>query len=134
MACRSAAGPLICDPSARTPAASSGAPSGPASRQFPTESKFSSANPGGSITLWQVAHVGLARCNSNGARTVLAARGVAFVLSSSEGTLGGAGGGGVLRKVLRTYLPRKTGEVLVATEVIDRILPCPSSPRRLGSV
>ena len=39
----------------------------------------------------------------------------------------------MFRKVLSTYLPRYTGDVLVATEVMARMLPCPSRPRRLGS-
>src|SRR6266567_1233663 len=109
MASRSATGPLTCDPSA-------------------------SANPGGSITRWQPAQGWFFRCNSSCARTVFAAAGASLLLSSSVGTFGGAGGGGVLRKVVSTYFPRNTGEVLVATEVIDRTLPCPSRPRRLGSV
>ena len=33
-------------------------------RQAPTASKFSSAKPSGSITLWQRAHAGFARCSS----------------------------------------------------------------------
>src|SRR6516165_3771724 len=134
MASRSSFGPLTFDPSASTPAVSSGAPSAPVLRHFPTESKFSSANPGGSITRWHPAQTALLRCNSNCARTVFGTFAAALLLSSSVGTFGGAGGGGVLRNVLSTYFPRKTGEVLVATEVMDRTLPCPSRPRRLGSV
>ncbi len=134
MACRSATGPLTCDPSASVPATSSGAPSAPVSRHCPTELKFSSAKPAGSITRWQPAQGWFLRCNSNCARTVFAAVDAPLLLSSSEGTFGGGGGGGVFRKVLSTYFPRKTGEVLVATEVIARMLPCPSRPRRLGSV
>src|SRR5580704_13557418 len=134
IASRSATGPLTCDPSASVPATSSGAPSGSLSRHCPTELKFSSANPGGSITRWQPAQGWLVRCNSSCARTVFGTVGAPLLLSSSVGTFGGGAGGGVLRKVLRTYFPRKTGEVLVATEVIDRMLPCPSKPRRLGSV
>src|SRR5580704_4491887 len=134
MASRNAAGPLTLVPSASIPATSSGAPSGPVSRQFPTESKFSSAKPGGSITRWHPAQGWLVRCNSSCARTVFAAAGAPLLLSSSVGTFGGGGDGGVLRKVLSTYFPRNTGEVLVATEVMERMLPCPSRPRRLGSV
>src|ERR1700674_499395 len=104
------------------------------SRQFPTESKFSSAKPGGSITRWQPAQGWFVRCSSNCARTVFGTAPAPLLLSSSDGTFGGGGEGGVLRKVLSTYFPRNTGEVLVATEVIARMLPCPSSPRRVGSV
>src|SRR5579863_3731810 len=133
MACRSAAGPLTLVPSASVPDVSSAAPSAPALRHFPTESKFSSAKPTGSITRWQDAQAGLLRCNSNCARTVFGTAAVPLLLSSSVGTFGGGGVGGVLRKVLSTYFPRNTGEVLVATEVIARTLPCPSRPRRFGS-
>ena len=86
------------------------------------------------MTRWQAAQGGFFRCSSSCSRTVFGAVVAPLVLSSSVGTFGGGGGGGVLRKVLSTNLPRKTGEVLVATEVIDRMLPCPSNPRRLGSV
>ena len=57
-----------------------------------------------------------------------------LLLSSSVGTFGSGGGGGVLRKVDRMYLPRNTGDVLVATDVSDSTLPWPSRPRRFGSV
>src|SRR5579863_4741843 len=134
MASRRAAGPLILVPSASVPATSSSAPSAPVSRHFPTESKFSSAKPTGSITRWQDAQAGLPRCNSNCSRTVFGTAATPLLLSSSVGTFGGGGVGGVLRKVLSTYFPRNTGEVLVATEVIARILPSPSRPRRFGSV
>src|ERR1700690_1220079 len=133
IASRSAAGPLTFDPSASVPEVSRGTPSGPALRQFPTESKFSSANPTGSITRWQDAQAGFFRCNSNCSRTVFGTAAPPLLLSSSVGTFGGGGVGGVLRKVLSTYFPRNTGDVLVATEVIARMLPCPSRPRGLGS-
>ena len=61
-------------------------------RHAPTASKFSSARPSGSITLWQPAHAGLARCCSIRARTVFGAPGVS---SGNGGTSGGGGGGGV---------------------------------------
>jgi len=47
----------------------------------------------------------------------------ALLLSSRVGTFGGGGSGGVFRNVVNTYTPRKTGEVLVATAVIERTLP-----------
>src|SRR5262245_26562854 len=105
-----------------------------AARHCPTESKFSSAKPGGSITRWQPEHVGLCRCSSSCSRTVFGADDVSLLLSSNVGTFGGGGGGGVFRNVLKTYTPRKTGEVRVATDVIERMLPWPSNPKRFGSV
>src|ERR1700729_361955 len=134
MASRSAAGPLTFDPSASVPEVSSVAPSGPALRQFPTESKFSSANPTGSITRWQDAQAGFFRCNSSCSRTVFGTAAPPLLLSSSVGTFGGGGVGGVLRKGLSTYFPRNTGDVLVATEVIERMLPWPSRPGGWGAV
>ena len=83
---------------------------------------------------WQDAQGAFLRCSSSCSRTVFGAVVAPLLLSSSVGTSGGGGGGGVLRNVLRTNLPRNTGEVLVATEVSDRMLPCPSRPRRFGSV
>ncbi len=86
------------------------------------------------MTRWQPAHAGLLRCSSSCSRTVFGFVAAPFVLSSSVGTFGSGGGGGVLRNVVRTNLPRKTGDVRVATDVIDRMLPWPSRPRRFGSV
>ena len=54
--------------------------------------------------------------------------------ASRAGTSAGAAGGGVLRKVVNTYTPRKTGEVRVARAVSDKTLPWPSRPNRFGSV
>ena len=55
-------------PSASCPAGSI-APPGSLSRHSPMPSKFSSAKPSGSITRWQLAHVGLRRCISSRARS-----------------------------------------------------------------
>src|SRR5262245_37838205 len=106
MASLSSVGPFTFDPSARTPAASIAAPSGVLSRHCPTELKFSSAKPGGSISRWHEAHVGFFRCSSSCSRTVFGTLDASLLLSSSVGTFGGGGGGGVLRNVLSTYLPR----------------------------
>src|SRR5262245_34682917 len=83
---------------------------------------------------WHDAHTGLLRCSSICCRTVFGAVAAPLLLSSSVGTFGGGGGGGVFRNVLRMYFPRSTGEVRVATDVSARMLPCPSSPRRFGSL
>ena len=131
---RSATGPSTFEPSASTPPVSIGAPSASVSRHCPTELKFSSAKPGGSMTRWQDAHAGLLRCSSSCSRTVFGVVAAPLLLSSSVGTFGSGGGGGVFRNVVRTNLPRKTGEVRVATDVSDRMLPWPSRPRRFGSV
>ena len=57
----------------------------------------------------------------------------AFV-SFRSGTFGGGGGGGVPRRFSRIHLPRSTGEVRWGYAVTARMLPWPSSPRRLSSV
>ena len=46
----------------------------------------------------------------------------------------GGGSGGVFSRFEMMYLPRSTGDVRLATDVIDRMLPWPSRPRRFGSV
>jgi hypothetical protein len=81
---------------------------------------------------WQDAQVGFWRWRSNCSRTVFGAP--CLLLSSSVGTFGTGGGGGVLKNVVRTYLPRKTGEVRVATDVSDSTLPWPRRPNRFASV
>src|SRR5471032_1450170 len=113
-------GPSTLVPSASTPSESIGRPISSTSRHWPIELKCSSANPGGSMTAWQPAHGCFARCISVCSRTVLAFTAPALLLSSSVGTFGGGGIGGVSRNVLRTYLPRYTGDVRVATAVSDR--------------
>src|SRR5687768_17204593 len=90
-------------------------------------SKFSRAKPIGSILAWHPAQDGLARCTciasfiDSGfpARSVL-----------SDGTSGGGGGGGEASRFSSTYFPRNTGDVRVLYDVIDRMLPWPSRPRR----
>src|SRR5262249_47870876 len=81
---------------------------------------------------WHDAHTGLARCNSSCSRTV-EGRSLGL-LSSSCGTTAGGGNGGVFSKFEMTYFPRRMGDVRLAAEVSERKLPCPSRPRRLGSV
>ena len=79
------------------------------------------ANPTGSILRWHPAHAGFARCNSSCSRTV---DGRSFgALSSSCGTLGGGGSGGVFSRLEIMNLPRRIGDVRFATDVNDRKLP-----------
>src|SRR5256886_14338668 len=59
------------------------------SRQPPITSKFSSANPAGSIFAWQAAQLCRVRCLSSCWRIVTAPR----MSGSMAGTLGGGGGG-----------------------------------------
>jgi hypothetical protein len=118
-------------PSGNVPAASMGRPSGVLSRHTPAESKFSNANPTGSMFRWHDAHTGFARCVSTCCRVVCALPGVALL--SSVGTFGGGCGGGVFRSTASTYLPRIVGDVRLATAVRPRTLPSPSKPRRFGS-
>jgi hypothetical protein len=55
-------------------------------------------------------------------------------LSARSGTTAGGGSGGVFSRFEMMYLPRSTGEVRLATDVIDSRLAWPSRPRRFGSV
>ena len=67
--------------------------------------------------LWQEEQAGFLRCSSILSRTE---RGVMPVwFSSSAGMLGGGGGTGVPRTLSSSHLPRRTGEVRVAFEVVD---------------
>ncbi len=59
---------------------------------------------------------------------------VASLVSSSDGTFGGGGGGGEPSSTSMIHLPRCTGEVRSATDVLISMLPCPRIPRRFGSV
>ena len=56
----------------------------------------------------------------------------AAAVSSSAGTLGGGGGGGEPSITCMIHLPRCTGDVRSATEVIIRMLPWVMTPRRVG--
>src|SRR5262245_47405735 len=103
-------------------------------RQAPVTSKFSRANPIGSIIWWHELHDGFARCASIRSRTVRDLPPLVADVSSSFGTTGGGGGGGVPNRTTITHLPRCTGDVRSATEVSVRIAPLPNSPRRLSSV
>ena len=79
---------------------------------------------------WQLAHAGLSRCIVICSRR-LSTRSGPSTVSSSAGTLGGGSGGGVPRMFSSTQTPRLTGDVrLLWTQVTDKKLPCPSSPRR----
>ncbi len=54
-------------------------------------------------------------------------------LSLSGGTLFGIGGGGAFSRLSSTHLPRTTGDVRSACDVIIRIAPFPSRPFRASS-
>src|SRR5579871_1411175 len=97
-------------------------------RQPPIASKFSSANPKGSIGAWHAAQVGFLRCSSSRSRTVRGWAPATFSLRA--GTFGGGAGGGEFRKFSSSHFPRNTGDVLLGYEVTVRRLPCPSSPPR----
>ncbi len=97
-------------------------------RQRPIASKFSSANPIGSITPWHALHVGLERCCSMIARMVLAFSPSLFSWNAS--TSGGGAAGGVPRMFSRIHAPRITGAVRFAYDVDSSTPPFPSSPQR----
>src|SRR5262249_22875494 len=117
-------------PPGNTPDGSTGVPAS-LDRQCPTASKFSSANPKGSIMAWQPAHAGFLRCCSKRARTDVGCPWPS--LSFNDGTFGGGGGGGVPRMFSRSHFPRTTGDVRFAYDVTMRMLPCPRTPARLLS-
>src|SRR6266849_5396756 len=128
-------GPLTLVPSHISEEASIGTPPSPPClvRHLASASKFSSANPMGSISLWQLAHGSCLRCSVICSRNVRIFSGPPLV-SSSGGTFGGGSGGGVPRMFSSTHTPRLTGEVLkFCVHVIERKLPLPSRPRRLSS-
>src|SRR5262249_8335516 len=101
-------------------------------RHSPIPLKFSSANPSGSIRRWQLAHTALARCSSIDSRSDRILPSVPRSLSA--GAFGGGAGGGEAKIFVNNHTPRKTTEVRVGYEVNDRMLPCPSKPRRFSSV
>ena len=93
-------------------------------------SKFSSANPSGSITLWQPAQAGFVRCCFHAlAQRRWLCPDSALVLSA--GTLGGGGGRRSAQNIGQNPFAAlhraKSGS---AYEVTVRMLPCPSRPRR----
>ena len=105
----------------------------PSTRHSPTPSKFSSAKPSGSITRWQVAHVGvravLLRCRARSDCGFLAG----LVVRAARARSAAARGGGVPRMFSRIHLPRSTGDVRFGYDVTVRMLPWPSRPRRSSS-
>ena len=130
--CRNSAGFVNGVPSGSNPDASMGASASMSTvRHWPTASKFSSANPSGSILAWQAAQVGLARCCSSRCRTVAASMPSSF--SISAGMSGGGGGGGDPSRFSSSHFPRTTGDVRFGCEVTVRMLPCPSRPARRSS-
>ena len=102
-----------------------------ASRHAPTASKFSSANPSGSIVPVAARARRVGAMLSIRSRIVLGAR---PAVCSNGGTLAGGAGGGVPSRFSRIHLPRSVGAVRSACDVASRMLPLPSSPRRASSV
>src|SRR4030095_15659946 len=109
--------------------ASTGFPDSSVVRHDPMASKFSSANPGGSMAEWHVEHTALVRCFASRSRMV---GGNAPPVGSSGGGLtpGGGGGGGGANMLWSGHLPRSTGDVRFGYEVVASIAPCASSPPR----
>ncbi len=108
---RSPSGPSNFVPSGSVPDGSIRVSPSSAVRQRPIASKFSSANPSGSIRAWQLEQTGLLRWSSMRSRTE-----AGFPLSPvsrSAGTSGGGGGGGAPRTFSSSHLPRSTGDVRV---------------------
>ena len=69
------------------------------------------------MRLQPLAHRALAPCRAS--------------FSGSAGTFGGGGGGGVPSMFSSIHLPRSTGDVRFGYDVTVRMLPWPSSPRRV---
>src|SRR5258708_38425177 len=125
-------GPFTLVPSHNSEDASIGTPPSPPClvRHLASASKFSSAKPIGSMSLWQLAHGSCLRWSVICSRKVRIFSGPPL-LSSSGGTFGGGSGGGVPRIFSSTHTPRFTGDVRkFCTHVTERKLPCPSRPRR----
>src|SRR6185503_2894044 len=133
-ACRNSVGPFTFVPSQIVADASIGTPPSPPCfvRQEPSASKFSNANPIGSISLWQPAQGSFLRCSVICSRRVITF--FSLLLSSSGGTFGGGSGGGVPRIFSSTHTPRFTGDVRkFCCQASASTLPCPRSPRRYAS-
>jgi hypothetical protein len=94
-------------------------------------SKFSSANPSGSITAWQLAHDGLLRCALSRSRIV---GGAAPGFGGGRLVSTPAGGGVVCspKTLFSRNLPRNTGDVRSGYDVVDRSAPW-ARARRAGS-
>ena len=97
-------------------------------------SKCSRPKPSGSIIAWQVAQIAFSRCCAIRSRIDGIRAAYTPVFSGSGGTFGGGSGGGVPSRLSRIHLPRNTGEVRTGCDVIVRMLPWPSRPRRFSSV
>src|SRR5215471_11236150 len=113
-------------PLAVVPVGSTGFPASSVDRQPPITSKFSSVNPNGSITEWQLLHVGLVRCWASLSRIVFGA--APGWVSSAVFTPGGGGGMGRPKILFRSHLPRSTGEVRSGYDVVTKMAPCANNP------
>src|SRR6185295_7401098 len=121
--------PLIATPLGNTVLASIGAFAWLSTvRQAPRASKFSRANPVGSITPWHILQDALSRCCSSRALTVFGCSPAFW--ERSVAVSGGGGGGGVPISLSRTHAPRSTGEVRSAYEVRISTAALPSRPKR----
>ena len=78
------------------------------------------------MTVWQLAHDGLARCLANCCRMVVAPR----VSGSSLATSAGGGGGETPRMRSQIQWPRRIGDVLAPSVVTLSTLAWVSSPPR----
>ena len=101
---------------------------------MPTTSKFSSARPSGSITRWHDWHAGFGAVRLH----ALAHREQAAIRAPpssprNPARRAAAAAAAVPNSTSSTHLPRSTGEVRSATDVIVRMLPWPNRPRRFGS-
>ena len=115
------------------PALSIGRPCSSTSRQPPITSKFSRANPSGSITAWQLAQVGLRRWRASRSR-IVAGTSPGVVVSRSVSTPAGGAGTGAPKMLSASHFPRSTGEVRSGYDVVASSAPAASSPpRRAGS-
>src|SRR5580658_8927760 len=85
----------------------------------------------GSITAWQPAQPGSARCFSRAARKLRCV--FPLVVASRRGTSGGGGGGGAPRRFPKTHFPRCTTDVRFGGDVTVNKLACPSNPPRCAS-
>src|SRR5262252_9220050 len=91
------------------PRASTELPDSSTERQPPMTSKFSSANPSGSIVEWQALQDGFVRCSARRSR-IDAGRAPGLSVRFVS-TPGGGGGTGRPKMLFSSHFPRSTGDV-----------------------